>query len=137
MKIYFCGSIKGGRDLVETYSVIIDLLKKHGDVLTEHIGDSKYALSGYSPSRQVYIQDSDWLKSADVVVAEITTPSLGVGYELGLAESLGKKVFCLYQADKKEKISSMILGNEYFAVFPYEKTEQLPKIINEIILGEI
>ena len=123
--------------MVETYAVIIDLLKKHGDVLTEHIGDSNYALSGYSPSRQVYVQDSDWLKSADVVVAEITTPSLGVGYELGLAESLGKKVFCLYQADKKEKISSMILGNEYFAVFPYEKTEELPKIINKIISGEI
>jgi len=137
MKIYFCGSIKGGRDMVETYAVIINLLKEYGDVLTEHIGDSNYAKSGYSLSRQVYVQDSDWLKSADVVVAEITTPSLGVGYELGLAESLGKKVFCLYQADKKEKISSMILGNEYFAVFPYEKTEELPKIINKIISGEI
>ncbi|HPG92893.1 MAG TPA: nucleoside 2-deoxyribosyltransferase [Clostridia bacterium] len=137
MKIYFCGSIKGGRELVDTYSVIINLLKKYGDVLTEHIGDSKYALSGYSPSRQVFLQDSEWLKSADIVVAEITTASMGVGYELGMAEALNKKTYCLYQSDKKEKISSMILGNEYFEIFSYETTEELPKIINGIFAKEI
>ncbi len=39
MKIYFAGSIRGGRDDAEIYSGIIELLKRYGDVLTEHVGD--------------------------------------------------------------------------------------------------
>lgn len=32
-----------------------------------------------------------------VVVAEVTQPSLGVGYELGRAVTMGKKIFCLFR----------------------------------------
>ncbi len=37
--IYFCGSIRGGRDDAALYRRIIDQLKEYGDVLTEHIAD--------------------------------------------------------------------------------------------------
>lgn len=37
--IYFCGSIRGGRDDAALYKRIIDQLKQYGEVLTEHIGD--------------------------------------------------------------------------------------------------
>lgn len=37
--IYFCGSIRGGRDDAALYKRIIDQLKQYGDVLTEHIAD--------------------------------------------------------------------------------------------------
>ena len=38
--IYFCGSIRGGRDDTALYKRIIDQLKDYGEVLTEHIGDA-------------------------------------------------------------------------------------------------
>lgn len=38
MKVYFCGSIRGGRDDVTTYQRIIQKLKSYGSVLTEHVG---------------------------------------------------------------------------------------------------
>ena len=38
MKIYFAGSIRGGRDEEENYLKIIKHLAKYGDVLTEHVG---------------------------------------------------------------------------------------------------
>ena len=31
------------------------------------------------------------------LVAEVTQPSLGVGYELGRAVAMGKKILCLYR----------------------------------------
>ena len=37
-KIYFCGSIRGGRDDAEIYARIIKYLQAYGQVLTEHVG---------------------------------------------------------------------------------------------------
>ena len=41
LKIYFCGSIRAGRDDAALYAKIIDNLKTYGTVLTEHVGDEK------------------------------------------------------------------------------------------------
>lgn len=38
--IYFCGSIRGGRDDAALYRRIIDQLKQYGEVLTEHVGEA-------------------------------------------------------------------------------------------------
>ena len=46
----------------------------------------------------IYNRDVDWLRESDCVIAEVTQPSLGVGYELGFAESLKIPVLCLYVA---------------------------------------
>ncbi len=47
MKIYFAGSIRGGRDDSEIYFKIIEMLQATGaDVLTEHIGSSELTSHG-------------------------------------------------------------------------------------------
>lgn len=130
MKIYFCGSIKGGRQLVDLYKKIIERLKNYGEVLTEHIGDANYAKSGYNPPCEVYAQDVAWLDSADVVFAEITVPSLGVGYELAYAEARAKKVICVY--DSSASVSSMIIGNKYFDCRSYKSERELFDVIDLI-----
>ncbi|MEX1014904.1 MAG: nucleoside 2-deoxyribosyltransferase, partial [Candidatus Paceibacterota bacterium] len=81
MKIYFAGSIRGGRDDKDLYFEIIKLLGNYGEVLTEHIGDSNLSVSkeGDSGDRYIYNRDMIWLNEADIVIAEVTTPSLGVG----------------------------------------------------------
>lgn len=95
MKIYFAGSITGGRVDAELYAHIILELQKHGEVLTEHLGLSTLTAYGEDkPLREIFERDVAWVREADVVVAEVTQPSLGVGYELGLAESLGKQILC-------------------------------------------
>jgi 2'-deoxynucleoside 5'-phosphate N-hydrolase len=45
-KIYFAGSIRGGRDDVNLYFEIIDYLKSFGEVLTEHVGDNSLSSNG-------------------------------------------------------------------------------------------
>ena len=46
MKIYFAGSIRGGREDRNLYAEIIDMLKNYGEVLTEHIADKNISHMG-------------------------------------------------------------------------------------------
>jgi nucleoside 2-deoxyribosyltransferase len=112
MKIYFAGSIRGGREDAEMYLQIINYLKSYGEVLTEHVGDPKLTHSGDDGPSDRYIHDRDmeWLKSADVIIAEVTTVSMGVGYEIGRAVESGKRVFCLFRPDTGKNLSAMITG---------------------------
>src|SRR5438105_746881 len=110
-RIYFAGSIRGGREDQALYFEIIERLRKYGEVLTEHISDSGLSVTGEDNGDQ-YIHDRDlaWLKSADYLVAEVTTPSLGVGYEIGKATEWGKPVLCLFRAAEGRALSAMIAG---------------------------
>ncbi len=44
--------------------------------------------------------------SVPVIVAEVTQPSLGVGYELGRAVALNKRVFCLFRPSSGKGIKT-------------------------------
>jgi len=130
MRIYFAGSIRGGRDDWTTYRDIIALLSNYGSVLTEHIGDSEISITGEDLADD-YIHDRDleWLRKADVLVAEVTTPSLGVGYEIGRAVEWGKRVIGLYRPSPARRLSGMIAGCAGIMVHPYDEPSELPAIL--------
>jgi 2'-deoxynucleoside 5'-phosphate N-hydrolase len=132
MKVYFAGSIRGGRADVDIYREIITLLRRHGTVLTEYIGDADLKDDGSQTDKQIHEQDTEWIASADIVVAEVTRPSLGVGYELAFAECHDKKVVCLFREDGNHRISAMIAGNPRFEVHKYTRVTDLALIIERI-----
>ena len=138
MKIYFSGSIRGGRKDVLIYDNIISYLLTKGEVLTEHIGNISIDSEGenINNDKKIYQRDLEWLNQSDLVIAEVTSPSLGVGYELGISESLGKPVLCLYRDIEDKKVSAMILGNEYFNSHKYKNIDDIKKII-QIFLHKI
>tara|TARA_B100000902_G_scaffold399126_1_gene468553 strand:+ start:796 stop:1209 length:414 start_codon:yes stop_codon:yes gene_type:complete len=131
MKIYFSGSIRGGRDDVKIYHQIITYLKSFGEVLTEHIGDSSLDSSGENNDNvSIHNKDMEFLMACDLVIAEVTNPSLGVGYEIGRAVEHNKKVICLYREIDNKKISAMILGSKDILSFEYQDLESLKKILS-------
>lgn len=136
MKIYFGGSIRGGRSDVDLYAELIELLEDHGEVLTEHVGtedvEAKEAPQGLSDG-EIHDQDLAWLREADVVVAEVTTPSLGVGYEIGRAVEWGKPVLCLYRPDGDHALSAMIRGNDAVTVAEYREPAALESRLAEFV----
>lgn len=121
MEIYFAGSIRGGRDDQALYRKIIDQLHAYGNVLTEHVGEASLTSMGEGgmTDEKIYERDLQWLKQCDVVVAEVTRPSLGVGYELGIAEMLNKRILCLFREGEGHKLSAMVGGNARFKVMKY------------------
>ena len=72
----------------------------------------------------VYEQDTAWLRECDVVVAECTQVSLGVGYELAYAEAHDKEVHIFYRPQAAQ-LSAMLAGNERFHIHRYAEEEEL------------
>jgi nucleoside 2-deoxyribosyltransferase len=134
MIIYFAGSIRGGRNFQSVYQEIISLLQNYGLVLTEHIGRSDLNAAGEADisDNEIYQRDISWIKQADLIVAEVSNPSLGVGYELGLAESLGKNIICLYNQKSEFILSAMISGNNKFKVKTYQNINELQIVFKKI-----
>jgi nucleoside 2-deoxyribosyltransferase len=130
MRIYFAASIRGGRDHGASYLEIAGQLREYGEVLTEHVGDVGLSAAGEDAAdRQIHDRDLEWLKSSDCVVAEVTTPSLGVGYEIGKATEWGKPVLCLYRPAAGRSLSAMIAGNAAVTLREYGDTAELPEIL--------
>ncbi len=125
--IYFCGSIRGGRQLATTYERLIEMLQVHGRVLTEHLGDDEMIQSRdrVLSDREIHNRDLNWIIESDMLVAEVTVPSLGVGYEIGRAIEMGKPVLCLFNAESSQPLSAMISGSGAVEMFKYIELEEL------------
>lgn len=128
-KIYFSGSIRGGRAGQKLYASLIEFMKQTDIVLTEHIGYE----NPYSPitDEEIYNRDINWLKECDLVIAECSTPSLGVGYELAYAEKLSKPVYILCRKDVG--LSAMLTGDPYFQVYYYQDEKELYPYLESIL----
>ena len=137
MKIYFAGSIRGGRDDAALYRQIIAMLMEYGEVLTEHVGDASLTRAGEDgPSDEaIYGRDMAWLTEADAVVAEVTVPSHGVGYEVAWAEALGKPVLCLHRRGTERRLSAMLAGSPTLQCEHYDSVEELRPILEMFLRG--
>lgn len=132
-KVYFAGSIRGGRHDAELYHLIIEHIKKTDIVLTEHVGKADYHIDEQGLlDEAIYNQDISWLNECDLLIAECTTPSLGVGYELAYAEKIGKPCYIFYRSNEVT-LSAMLTGNPYFNIFKYKEVDVLLKIIDDIL----
>ena len=111
MKIYFACSITGGREFESVYQEIVAALVEDGhQIPTAHLVESGVGAveAGIDP-QAVYARDVDWIRASNVLIAEVSVPSHGVGYEIGFALGIGKPVLALYQQGRK--VSKMISGN--------------------------
>ena len=133
MKIYFCGSIRGGRDLAHTYELIIGMLHKFGAVLTEHVGSDEVIQKKdrVLSDEEIHDRDLGWIVESDLLVAEVTVPSLGVGYEIGRALEMGKPILCLYNTGSGKPLSAMIAGSDRVEMKLYKQTEEIERILEE------
>jgi len=127
MDIYFSCSITGGRQDQKIYEKIVNFLEKEGHfVLTAHLASTDIMLDESSMNAvDVYRRDLGWVSECDALIAEVSTPSHGVGYEIAAAIFQGKKVMCCHHKDKK--ISKIISGNPYddLVFFSYSNEEDL------------
>lgn len=133
-KVYFAGSITGGRDDAETYKLLIEKLKERFVVLTEHIGNEAISeLGEYQLSdEQIYTRDVNWIKESDFVFAEVTHLSLGVGYEIGFAEAHGKPIICFVNGAKVNRLSAMLTGNKNVEGHVYYDIQEVYDFIDKL-----
>ncbi len=135
LKAYFAGAIRGGRKYLGEYKAIVKQLQNMGiEVLTEHVSKSDVLeLERSMTKQQIFQRDMEWLKNADFVVAEVSMPSLGVGYEICEALHLKKPVLCL--CSERAKLSALISGNTSpdIRIRRYRDVEECAAIIEEFV----
>ena len=111
MKVYFACSIVGGRQDETAYQAIVDAMLADGHEVPTAInaGDGWKTLEGSPDPTEVYRRDTQWIDDSRALVAEVSTPSHGVGYEISYALDRHKAVLCLYK--RGVRVSKMITGN--------------------------
>jgi 2'-deoxynucleoside 5'-phosphate N-hydrolase len=133
MKIYFACSITGGRTHEAVYQSITHALLTDGiEVPTTHLAETGVVNEEkVIEPRTVYERDVAWIKESDALIAEVSVPSHGVGYEIGYALGLGKPVLCLNEQGRA--ISKMISGNPHpnLMVRTYTTANQAVDLVRE------
>ena len=135
MKIYFACSITGGREYEKNYQAITKFLLDGGHrVPTAHLAESGILSREriVIPS-EIYARDVNWILSSDILLAEVSVPSHGVGYEIGYALNAGKHVLCIHHEGRA--VSKMITGNPHplLTVNAYENISQALTQINAFV----
>lgn len=134
-KVYFAGSIRGGQDDTLLYHEIIEFINRTDNtVLTEHVGDLDHSIKeqGRKKDSEIYLQDTAWLRECDIVIAECTHPSLGVGYEMAYAEKYNKPVYIFYRSNETS-LSAMLTGDAYFHIDTYTSMAELKEKILHVL----
>jgi len=129
MKIFFAGSIRGGRSMLPVYIHIVELLKKQGhEVVSEHVASvGLEKIEARITDEEIFNNDIGFIDECECLVADVTIPSIGVGYEVGYAVSIGKNVLCVYNEDAN--VSAMVRGNKQIISAPYRNMEELEKTL--------
>jgi nucleoside 2-deoxyribosyltransferase len=133
VKIYFSCSITGGRGDQPVYAAIVNWMLENGhEVLTAHLAQTEtLRAEAEIPPQAVFARDIAWVDAAEVVVAEVSTPSHGVGYEIAYAVMTGKRVLCL--AREGVRVSKMITGNPKLRLARYEAEEDAARTMEAFV----
>ena len=114
------------------------MLEDGHDVPTAHLAESNVmALEKVIDPREVYDRDVTWIRACNVLIAEVSVPSHGVGYEIGFALEQGKPVLCLAQTDIT--VSKMITGNLHpnLTVNYYQDADEGIALMRKFLSGTI
>ena len=133
MKIYFSGSIRGGEPDRGWFQRLIRRLSGHGKVLTENSFGYSVEEEASFDDAWIYERDMDWLREADALVAEISAPSLGVGYEIAKAEQWGKPMLLLYRREPGRRPSAMLNGNENLELVVFTEEEDALNAVDRFL----
>lgn len=134
MNIYFGGSVTGTREnnsQVKVFKEMIDVLKLKHKVLTDYVGDEDFK-GDTIPAVEVFERDMVWLRNADLLVADVSQASLGLGYELGYAQSLKKPIILFYRNQEGKKLSPIISGNNYYRLYYYDDVKDIIDMLQNI-----
>ncbi len=135
MNLYFACSLTGGRQDEGIYGVIVRHLEGAGhEIPTAHLADpGVMELEKVTAADEIYERDIRWIEGCEALIAEVSTPSHGVGYEIAYALRLSKPVLCCYRAGVP--VSKMILGNDSpgLIVRRYQSEDEVRKLIDKFL----
>ncbi len=139
MQIYLACTVRGDRGAVAGLRTLVASLEHAGHrVLTKHLlEDNVDTAESALTERAVYHRDIDWLEAWDILIADASGSSFGVGFEvgyvLGRSDRTDQRVVLLYRADRRDQISRLIVGNAHprCDVIKYENADDLAARVSQ------
>jgi hypothetical protein len=110
MRVYLAAAMTSAdRDLPAIAALVHHLERSGHEVPTRHVGDpAGRELDAALSDEQLARRDLDWLASSDALVAEVSTPSHGVGIEVMAAVQRLQPVLLLHR--RGVRVSRLLLG---------------------------
>ena len=141
MRIYLACTVRGDRSGVPAGRAICERLRQNGhEVLTSHLlADDVDEAESRLTEEHIYRRDLDWLSHCEMLVAEASGSSYGVGFEvgyvLGRARETGQRVVLLYEAGRRDAISRLVTGNcdPACTTVAYRSIEDLTEAIDRLV----
>jgi nucleoside 2-deoxyribosyltransferase len=133
VNVYLACTVRGDRGAVAGLRSLVAALERAGHtVLTKHLlEDNVDTAESALTERAVYERDIAWLEACDILIADASGSSFGVGFEvgyvLGQSDRTDQRVVLLYRADRRDQISRLIAGNGHARceVIKYENPDDL------------
>ncbi|TFG13992.1 hypothetical protein EU537_04635 [Candidatus Thorarchaeota archaeon] len=131
VQVYLSGPIiHEGLRKDDFYKSVIEHLEKRGiDVFAPQFMAS-------TDAKHIYERDVEQVKKSDLLVAEVSSPSLGVGMELMLAIELGKPVL-IFRHRESERLSRMVFGATGKVLFEYSTLGEVEDMLSQIRIEEL
>lgn len=135
MNVYFARSLRGDRSTgdEQVYKDIIGVIKRCGHRPQFEIQVVEPRRLDESHEQYIYRRDMAWIDACDAMIAEVTTASHGVGYEIAYAEFV-RKMPIFFCARKDTLVSAMLSGKHEICY--YRDLGDLSAFI-EAFLGEV
>lgn len=112
LSVYFTASTPADSNFISTYKKIVQLLRNNRIISGKQIT----SISSLKHDKQltpveIFTRQKKLIERADLVVAEVTKPSLGVGGEIVYALTHNIPVLALIAEANDDTLSPMLLGN--------------------------
>ena len=136
MIIYCAGPIKGDVTFQEFYKESVLIVEALGHNALSELSN-KFPTAIPLTDKQIYMRDIKWLEGSNLMIAEVSGASHGVGFEIAYALCVKKIPVLAVYNDQVKRISSMITGcnDPKLIIKKYYNVEDLAKIIKNFIIN--
>jgi len=122
MKVYFGASISLDRSLLPVYKKIVkELISQKHKVLSEHVVDSNLKPGAGLSAEKLFEKETATIEKADVMVAEVTSPSWGTAFLIEHALENDIPVIALFYKENEQPLPMMIAGHPELYVEHYDE----------------
>lgn len=131
MKVYFACSVRDDKDDEEAYIALSRHIKARSTLFTGSMSGEQLTSQGMpKSSSSIWATDLDWAKASDAIIADVTCPCLGVGYQLAKAEEWDKPILALFRSDDTQKLSPIIAGSPKIQTVHYTTLDEARSAID-------
>lgn len=137
MKACFIASIKGKTGRETEYKEIVSVLQNCGiKVYSDHVlGNTQEDIDRMNQEERVKFHKKimDQIKKTDLVVAEITSQSISVGFLISMAIELKKPTVLLYKGSNEPNLLSTLEKSEELIVGRYSGVGDIKSVLSKLI----